>query len=185
MIGCSYANAANAVEALNLCPINLKLADYWLSLWRHDKPPVRGDFNPKALADVLPGLTVMEVHSSGDVTCRLAGTAVDAALGYPLAGRSLMSALTDQERPIRQHRWSKVVTGSVATAMTAYHDQTGEPRLMQNLHLPFSGKTESGSRIFLLHTNVRPVFRGEIFRSPKWGVGLPDEYRDAGLRGRS
>jgi hypothetical protein len=123
----------------------------------------------------------MELHNSGDITCRLAGTAVDAALGFSLKGMSLIEPLAEDQRPLRQHRWNEVATGAMAIAVTHYRDEAGDPQILQNLHLPFAGTTETGSRVFLVHTNVRPRFGGKTFRSPKWDVGLPDVYRDMRL----
>jgi hypothetical protein len=168
--------AARGLERLALCEENEQLAGYWLSLWHNDEPPERSAFNVSHIRRFLPGVLLLEINSTGDIHCRLAGTAIDAGLGFFLTGRSFLDFVPKSERHIRQERLASVVDGAVAAAKTMYENYVGDSDIMENLHLPFSGQSENGSRQFLIHTNVRPNTH-EIVRRPRsWNAGFPDEY---------
>jgi hypothetical protein len=164
------------MERLELGWENFRLARHWLSLWRNDEPPSRSEFNPAHAKEFLPGLALFEINSDGDINCRLTGTAVDSALGFSLSGKNFLSFVAQQERHIRQKRLAAINRGSVAVARTAYVSHTGEKNILENLHLPFSGATESGARQFVIHTNLRPTHYEMLYRPEKWNAGFPDEF---------
>lgn len=171
-----YLEAANAIRSLGLCDTNAALADYWLSQWREDQPPTRSNFNPARVRKHLPGIALFEVTSAGDVFCRLTGTAIDTGLGFLLAGRNYVEFVPKTERHLRQQRLTAVVDGAVAVGRTAYRSPVGRLQMMENLHLPFSGRSETGSRQYLIHTNVRPTLEDICRRPEKWDAGFPDEF---------
>ena len=171
-----YLEAANAVRALDLCETNAALADYWLSQWRDDAPPTRSEFNPSRVRKHLAGIALFEVTSAGDAFCRLAGTAIDVGLGFSLTGRNYVELVPKPEQHLREYRLTAVVNGAVAVARTAYRCPVGRLQMMENLHLPFSGQSETGSRQYLLHTNVRPTLEDVCRRPKNWNAGLPDEF---------
>jgi hypothetical protein len=171
-----YARAVAALERFALCEANLQLACYWLSLWKDDAPPARSEFNPAGARNLLPGMTIFEINSFGDIVCRLAGTAVDSALGFSLANKSLMKFVPVNEQHTRQRRLGALVEGAVAVARSTYRDPSGVLRTMENLNLPFGGESETGARQFLIHTNIRPTIHEKLRRPAGWHAGYPDEY---------
>lgn len=171
-----YSEAVAAIAWLSLSESNVRLANYWLSLWLDDQPPSRTAFSPSKALEFLPGIALFDFNFAGDISCRLAGTAVDAGLGFALTGKQFLSFVSGADRTTRQNRLGRVVAGGVATAKSTYTDGRGDMRTFENLHLPFSGVTETGSRQFLIHTNVRPSLQDKWHRPAKWHAGLPDEF---------
>ena len=171
-----YAEAVAALERFALCEANVQLACYWLSLWKDDAPPPRAAFNPARTRNLLPGMTLFEINAFGDIVCRLAGTAVDAALGFSIAGKSLLKFVPPDKQHTRQRRLSCLVDGAVAVARSTYRDPSGALRTMENLNLPFGGESETGARQFLIHSNIRPTIQEKLRRPAVWHAGYPEEF---------
>lgn len=178
MLKTRYAQAAAAVEAMGLTEINGRIAQYWLSLWGEDDlPPPRSAFNPSRAREHLPGLAIFERYGSGDLVCRLSGSAIDAAIGFQLQGCDMLSMLKDAERSLRIARYTDMAEGTVAAARTPYVTRAGKRGIVENINLPFRPNSEQGTCQFLLHSNVRPTQEDLIQRPAEWHAGIPKEYR--------
>lgn len=181
MLEPDLSHASHVLERLNLCPINQRMARYWLSICRDGSFPMRSDFNPKHIKAKLPGLAIFDVHPCGSVVARIAGTAIDRGLGFSLVGRDFISYLPDDQKNIRVKRLHRVVNGFVGVARTPYQAFGKPPAILENLLLPFGDISETGSRQFLLHTNGRPDFSDVIERPENWNAGLPESYDEIPL----
>jgi hypothetical protein len=177
----SPISAARALERLELCPVNQRLARYWLSICRERRLPTRSDFDPAKVKAKLPGLAIFEINRSGTVVARIAGTAIDRGLGFPLAGHDFVAVLPENQRHVRITRLQKVVSGFAGVARTSYRTCGRPEAIQENLLLPFGGLSESGSQQFLLHTNVRPTIEDMVEKPESWDLGLPERYEEISL----
>lgn len=181
MLEPNLSSASHVLERLNLCPINQRLARYWLSICQDGSFPFRSDFNPKHIKTNLPGLAIFDVHQCGTVVARISGTAIDRGLGFSLVGQDFISFLPDDQKSLRVQRLHRVVNGFVGVARTAFRPYGKQEAIMENLLLPFGDISETGSRQFLLHTNVRPELGDLIERPESWNAGLPERYDEIPL----
>ncbi len=172
----SYSKAVAAIEQLAPTGTNLRLACYWLSLWDGEAPPRRASFNPGRIAEILPGMVLNELHANGTPMCRLAGTAIDRALGHAVTGTNLLECLPDDMKEIRRARTAAVVEGGIAISRTSYTTRTGQRGVVESLQLPFQGRCESGSRQYIGHINWRPAMGFATESKPGLGLGLPESY---------
>jgi hypothetical protein len=172
------SKAIAAFEAFGLTGSNTALAVYWLSLWRDDAPPVRGDFNPARVKDLLPAIALTEMRSNGDAVCRLAGRHIDLAMGAPALGMNMLALVGEPERRVRSGRLKAIVDGAIGLSRTHYTTSDHSRQVAETLQLPFFGTMEDGSRQYLSHTNWRPR-RGDVL-TPRWDA-QPDDYAAVGL----
>jgi len=168
--------AAATIEALGASAANLGLAAYWLSLWFDGLPPDRAAFDPARVKHLLPGVAVIQVFGDGVAVCRIAGTAIEAALGKCLTGCELVSLVPRELRRVRQIRHEALVDGGIALSKNYFCDEFGNTKAEERIYLPFSGVAEDGSRQFLFHTTLRPGSHNFLARPEKWHAGIPDEY---------
>lgn len=106
-----------------------RFADYWNSLPRQGQVPVRGDFDPTAIKDLLPGIALFEVRSPDAVIVRLAGTKMVETLGQEVTGRNYLDL------------WSVAARPEVGKVLAAMVEQPC------GLIVTMSNRTESGSEI--------------------------------------
>jgi hypothetical protein len=172
----SYSKAVSAIEHLRLDPSNMRIACYWLTLWRGDTAPTREQFSPSRIADLLGGIALCEMKENLTPVCRLAGTAVEHGLGFRLTGTNMLDYLPNDERSLRIARVSTLVSGAVAVSRSSYETREGNKGAVETVQLPFAGASESGSRQFLSHINWRPAMGRSIEAKPGFRLGLPDTY---------
>ncbi len=172
----SYPRAVSAIEGLGLSELNVRFACYWLSLWEGERPPTRERFAPDHIRDLLPGVALVEIRPNLDPICRLAGTAIDVAVGRPITGANLLEFVSGEDKAIRQSRLTTIIKGSVSLSRTSY-EQAGLIKWIETVQLPFYGKTEDGSHLYIAHTNWRPSDGFAV--PPKAGdpLGFPDSFR--------
>lgn len=170
------AKALAALEAFKLTGSNAAIAAYWLSLWGGDRPPVRGQFNPARVRDLLPAIGLIQVHASGDIICRLAGRFIDLAFGRPMRGTNLLDLVDGKERERRSTRVHAVVDGHLGLSHTRYETDDHSTAVAETLQLPFFGLAEDGSRQYLTHTNWRPGPSDYLARDRPKSDGRPDTY---------
>lgn len=171
----AYSRAVDGIESLGLTERNFKFACYWLSLWSGDEPPNKALFDPDRVRDFLPGISLVEVHANDSPICRLSGTAIDIGLGRSLTGTNLLDFVSGEAKELRRSRATTIIAGSMAVSRTSYH-QAGKIKSLETLQLPFYGKTEVGSRLYVGHTNWRPS-DGPADSTPSYDpLGLPDTF---------
>ena len=143
--------AMNAFAKLPLSASNIKLAQYWLSLWDGDELPHRAQLSPARMKDLLPGIGIFEVRAGVSSRCRLAGTAIQHALGREIAGLDWRSYTRPNQQAERLMRNSAIANGAVGIGT-----RRGDDGVTQELQLPFADETEDGARLILFHLDWRP-----------------------------
>jgi hypothetical protein len=169
------AKALAALEAFKLTGANAEVASYWLSLWDGDRPPNRAAFDPNHLRDQLPAIALMQVAQNGDTICRLSGRFIDAAMGMPMRGVSMLDLVEGEERKLRSQRLGAIVAGQIGLSHTRFETDDHEPGVAETIQLPFFGMMEDGTRRYLTHTNWRPGADYLARERPRYD-GRPDRY---------
>ena len=146
-----WEEAARAFARLALTDSNRKLADYWLSLWTGGNLPQRAQLSPARIKELLPGIGIFEVRAGESSRCRLAGTAIQRALGREIAGADWRSYTPAGQQGERLLRNSAIANGAVGIGIRA-----GASGSTQELQLPFADETEDGARLILFHLDWRP-----------------------------
>jgi hypothetical protein len=151
MTGTRRDLATNAFAKLPLSASNIRLAQYWLSQWDGDQLPHRAQMSPARIKDLLPGIGIFEVPAGESSRCRLAGTAIQHALGREIAGMDWRSYTRADQHAERLTRNSAIAHGAVGIGT-----RRSENRVTQELQLPFADETEDGARLILFHLDWRP-----------------------------
>jgi hypothetical protein len=152
-----YEDAAQKIGRLGIDGFNRRFAEYWLSLWRGDTPPMLSSFDPLKLAPLLSSIVMIEVRMRGSEHCRAAGRNIAVALGFDLTGKDLIALTPVYERRERIHLVEDIVLGGIALAYRPFLRANGRMENIQELALPFADLTEDGSLRYLVHTNWRPT----------------------------
>jgi len=155
MTGMRRDLAMNAFAKLPLSPTNIKLAQYWLSLWDGDQLPHRAQLSPARMKDLLPGIGIFEVRAGESSRCRLAGTAIQRALGREIAGTDWRAYTPHHQHAERLERNSIIASGAVGIGTRRNNTADGISST-QELQLPFADRTEDGARLILFHLDWRP-----------------------------
>ncbi|MBL6853041.1 MAG: PAS domain-containing protein [Alphaproteobacteria bacterium] len=151
-----FAAAGDALNALDLGPLNRELASHWLSLWKNDAPPTRGAINPARMKAFLPGLAIMGLYPDDTIRFRIAGTVFKSAFGFDPTGHDMLALTAPEQRADRLARCRRLAFDTVAVGIRL-SARTGEPDMIaQDLMLPLSGVNKDGSRSWLFHNSWRP-----------------------------
>lgn len=161
--------AMNAFASLPLSAANAKLAQYWLSLWDGDRLPLRSQLSPARMKDLLPGIGIFEVRAGESSRCRLAGTAIQRALGRELAGCDWRAYTPAAQHAERLQRNCAIANGGVGIGIRSTTAREGVSTT-QELQLPFADETEDGARLILFHLDWRP---GETLNTGKTVLTVP------------
>jgi len=155
--GFDFAAALRCFEDRPACPEVERLARYWLSLWRDGRLPSRGDFQPKAVGDLLPALCLFDVVPNRSVRCRLVGSRlVEAAGGVDITGRDWIEMTAPSDRRERMRRFSEVARGAIGRGMRVGRRQSGERQYAEEIMLPFDDVAPDGTRQVLLFISWTP-----------------------------
>jgi hypothetical protein len=167
-----FADRGLAEDAFSRFPLtasNKKLADYWLSLWSGNQLPLRSQLSPSRMKDLLPGIGIFEVRAGESSRCRLAGTAIQRALGREIAGSDWRTYTLPDQQAERLTRNSAIANGAVGIGTRNTITSEG-PSTTQELQLPFADETEDGARLILFHLDWRPV---ETLNNGKTVLAVP------------
>lgn len=148
--------AMDAFANLPLSAANAKLARYWLSLWDGDQLPLRSQLSPAQMKDLLPGIGIFEVRAGESSRCRLAGTAIQRALGREIAGSDWRAYTPAAQHAERLQRNCAIASGGVGIGIRNTATPEGQSTT-QELQLPFADETEDGARLILFHLDWRPA----------------------------
>lgn len=134
-----------------------RLVRYWLSLWRGDRLPMRADFHPRAVTDLLPSICIFDVVPDKSVHCRLVGSRlVEAANGYDITGHDWLALSKPEDRPVRLQRFSDVARGAVGRGVREAERASGDAQYAEEIMLPFGDIAEDGARRVLTHIAWAP-----------------------------
>ena len=150
--------AQAALDEFRPSGANREVADYWLSLWTTESPPVRERFDPKAVARHLSGIAIFEVTPEGPIICGLVGTSIQKAVGQELTGKDLLEVTPPDLRTARAAGARIVVDGAIAFGQRSLGRFNGEEVQAAEILLPFAGPSARGGRKFLFHTEYPPAF---------------------------
>jgi hypothetical protein len=165
----------SAINALNLKGNNLRVAQYWLSLWSKDRPPKRSSFNPTGLRDLLLGIAVFDVRPGESVHCRQAGTVYALRFGFDIARKNWLELTPREHRGVRLERNSVIVTGAISKGLRLDPNRNDASRWFADVQLPFSAVNEDGSVSYLHHTEWRPKGDEFLLYRPRIGEPTPAE----------
>jgi PAS domain len=173
----SAARAARCFEECPPGPGGQRLARYWLSLWRGDALPMRADFRPKEIIDLLPSICLFDVVPGESVYCRLAGTFIVQGAGQDLTGRDWLAMTHPDERATRLARFSDIARGAIGRGLRMAKRVSGEPQACEEIMLPFADVAADGARQVLTYIAWRP----EVYDPTRTGVahtgGLLSDFR--------
>jgi len=159
-----------------------RLARYWLSLWRAGQLPMRADFKPKAITEILPSLSIFEVVLGVSVYCRLAGSHIVQGAGRDITGLDWLALTPPENRAVRLSRFSDVAHGAVGRGMRSARRVSGDMQLAEEIMLPFGDVGSSGARQVLTYIGWRPSVYDPAITGVTNTGGLLQEFRLTPLR---
>lgn len=166
-----------AVKTLGLHGHNRTVADYWLSLWSGDRPPLRASFDPKRLPTRLPAMTVMEVRSGESLRCALAGSYYRLMYGIEITGKDVLALTPEAQRGKRMGNVEAIVMGQVVAQLKPLRRDDGSITWIESVCLPFADPTADGARRYLTHANWQPAGMDWILpERPRFTFGLWDNH---------
>lgn len=132
-------------------PNGLRVANYWLSLWRGNDLPLRADFKPRDVADQLPSIGIFDVIPDKSVRCRLFGSMLTQGIGRDLTGEDWLALTPEPQRATRLERFSAVACGAIGRGIRLTNRESGERQFSEEMLLPFGDVAEDGTRQVLVH----------------------------------
>lgn len=157
MSGFSFAAAKRCFEERRAGEESDRLARYWLSLWHGDTPPMRADFKPREIVELLPAISIFDVVPGESVRCRLVGSRlVEGAGGFDATGQDWLAMTAPADRPERLRRFSEVARGAIGRGLRAGRRLSGDPQFAEELMLPFGDIAADGARQVLTHLAWAP-----------------------------
>jgi len=149
--------ARGQFSRLHLTVKNRTLANYWLSLWKGDELPRRGDFQPGRVSALVGGICHFEVRPNESVFCRSAGSSIRSALGFNISNSDWLAQTDPYQRATRLRGFSDVALGIAAVTKRRVNDTSGKALLIEGLMLPFADVETGGTRYVLTHDDWRPT----------------------------
>jgi hypothetical protein len=173
----NFAAAQRCFDDSRLNSDTGRIARYWLSLWRGDQLPLRADFRPKDIADLLRGVALFDVVPDMSVHCRLAGSFIVEGAGQDITGSDWLVLTPPEKRPVRLSRFSEVARGAIGRGLRAAPRSSGELQYSEEIMLPFGDIAGNGARQVLIYVSWRPT----LYDPTRTGVsntgGLSLEFR--------
>jgi hypothetical protein len=131
----------------NLHPGNRSLFCYWESVRGEAEAPARAKIDLKRIADILPGVVIMERSAEMQAyRCRLSGTGITELWGCDMTGRDLRETAGNFEREVLARLFDGVFAGALPFSARLRLFPTGEePIMAEMLGLPViaqSGETQ-------------------------------------------
>lgn len=131
----------------NLHPGNRSLFCHWESVRGEAAAPLRAQINLKQIADILPGLVILERSAEMQAyRCRLSGTGITELWGADMTGRDLREPAGNFERDVLARLFDGVFAGlEPFSARLRLFPSGQEPVMAEMLGLPViaqSGETQ-------------------------------------------
>jgi hypothetical protein len=158
-------------------PEGERLAQYWLSLWRGDELPLRADFQPRRVADLLPNIVIFDVVPEKSVHCRLAGSFIVEGAGRDITGCDWLALTKPEERSERLKRFSDVARGAIGRGIRQVRRASGNEQSCEEIMLPFRDLGANGSRQVLSYIGWQPTVFDPTIRTIANTGGLLREFR--------
>jgi hypothetical protein len=133
-------------------PQTARLLSYWLSLWKGERLPMRADFRPREIVDLLPSVCIFDVVPEKSVRCRLVGSRmVEGAGGFDITGCDWLELTAPADRPARLKRFSDVARGAIGFGLREARRASGDVQQADEIVLPFGDVGPGGVRQVLTH----------------------------------
>lgn len=182
MSGFDIAAARNCLDRCS-AGATRRLVEYWLSLWRGAEIPMRADFHPKAVSDLLPSIGIFDVVPDKSVRCRLVGSRlVEGAGGVDITGQDWLAMTAPDDRAVRLRRFSNVAQGAIGLGQRAAERASGEHLRAEEVMLPFGDVGPDGARQVLTHIAWTPTLYDPIQTGIAKNSGLLLEFQLIPLR---
>ncbi|HWA02707.1 MAG TPA: PAS domain-containing protein [Rhizomicrobium sp.] len=182
MSGFDFAAARDCLDRCSAAATK-RLVGYWLTLWRGDQLPVRADFQPKAVGDLLPTIGIFEVVPGVSVRCRLVGSRlVEAAGGIDITGRDWLAMTEPDDRAERLNRFGAVASGGIGLGRRVAERVSGEVLQIEEVMLPFGDVAADGARQVLTHIAWAPTLYDPVKTGIARNSGLLADFRLIPLR---
>ena len=138
---------ADEDRSSNLHPGNRSLFCYWEPVRGEAAAPARAKIDLKQIADILPGVVIMERSAEMQAyRCRLSGTGITELWGSDMTGRDLREPAGNFEREVLARLFDGVFAGSQPfSARLRLFVSSEEPVMAEMLGLPViaqSGETQ-------------------------------------------
>lgn len=159
-----------------------RLARYWLSLWRGDRLPLRADFKPKEVADLLPFISIFDVAPDVSVRCRLVGSLIVQGAGKDITGMDWIALTSPENRTERLSRFSHVARGGIGRGIRSAKRVSGDDLRVEEIMLPFGDLGSGGMRQVLTYIDWRPSLYDPAITGVASTGGLLLEFRLTQLR---
>jgi hypothetical protein len=154
-----------------------RLARYWLSLWRGGRLPMRADFKPRQIVDLLPAVSIFDVVPNVSVRCRLAGSRIVEGAGQDITGKDWLALTPPENRAARLSRFSEVARGAIGRGLRSARRASGEAQLAEEIMLPFGDVADIGARQVLAYIGWRPTLYDPTITGVTSTGGLLLEFR--------
>lgn len=143
----NHGPRAGEDRSSNLHPGNRSLFCYWESVRGEAEAPARAKIDLKQIADILPGVVIMERSAEMQAyRCRLSGTGITELWGCDMTGRDLRDNAGKFEREVLARLFDGVFAGAMPFCARLRLFPAGEePLLAEMLGLPViaqSGETQ-------------------------------------------
>ncbi|HWA90666.1 MAG TPA: PAS domain-containing protein [Rhizomicrobium sp.] len=138
-------------------PETARLVHYWLSAWKGDRLPLRADFHPREIVDLLPSICIFDVVPEESVRARLVGSRlVEGAGGVDITGCDWLEMTAPADRPVRLQRFGDVARGAIGLGVREARRASGEAQYAEEIMLPFGDFGPGGARQVLTHVAWTP-----------------------------
>jgi hypothetical protein len=158
--------------------------DYWDSLPKVGFIQDRASFNPPAIRDLMPAVTILEIWSRERIDIRLIGTAIAKGMGIDPTGRNYLDLIAPEAREpylrlveaqiaqpcgrrsvLRSRNASGIVARTEVLALPMFHEKSGHHMLVSCFAPMEAVGFEKGD------------YQVRSFEDTEWidiGTGIPD-----------
>ncbi len=152
-----------------LCPEICLFLGYWYSLCKGNSVPQRGQLDLRELTSILPWMFILEMAPDGALRYRLAGSALESAMGRGMAGRTYSSVLSETEQgSVMEEMYATALVQGCGILRTGTFQIEADSNFdLEVLSLPFVEERAMGGVIMV--GVVRPFEVNNQGFIDKWG----------------
>ena len=152
-----------------LCPEICLFLSYWYSLCKGDNVPQRGQLDLRELTSILPWMFILEMAPDGALRYRLAGSALESAMGRGMAGKTYSSVFSETEHgAVMEEMYATALVQGCGILRTGTFKIEAESNFdLEVLTLPFVEERAMGGVILV--GVVRPFEVNNQGFVDKWG----------------
>ncbi|HWB50569.1 MAG TPA: PAS domain-containing protein [Stellaceae bacterium] len=164
-----------------LQPASQKLLAAWQNLPRPEIVPRRADFDPGAIAGILPIISLIERVSANEWRVRVGGTELERRWGRDLAGLSYAEMLSPQAVEVTHCEFDAICRQPCGSWSLRQLDLRSGRRLQtETLRLPLRGRDGQVSLILSCHGELSREIRSEADQPRQIITVFVQEFFDIG-----